>query len=743
MAIEVSTSLEESDYLGELAKSGDLVDAAARDEAGEVRRWDYQSGVLGGRQYALNSPEEEVRLTDSVFSALSIHDHPNFRRTSGLAEFAAIVNGQYVRVRHTDYLHEQVTSTTPGNRVDFLERETVEPPEVPASVLAKPTGVNTDGTVDIVSDTQAKWISEIPANPDRYRADLVFLEVWLEEIAADGSLVDAADSERHADIAGTMLDQLDLNTRLTATGMKDRFENLANRPLGVAVAKGDDDAQVSTQWVVNARVNTVPIGDCAPITATPPLPVISIGTTNPNQHSHEFDAPLTQQQFDDLRNGVVAEVLLTSSDSSAEPETPAHNHTYRFTWNTNREVLVGEDLSALSTGHEHAVLISQGFPGSAPFDEEKARDGVIDNTNRFRMVRDLDIMEYYTDDLDELRLSRYPRFEYVDLEQAMEDCFGLEGNGAFITETYEFQGSDFFLNDRDDPTAVATSPSLNSAKYTRRAVLIGPDAAGRQVIDRGFNDPQLFVALTTHEEVVSGVSYAVPLEVIIRSPIESWNPLGLPLNDVTQVPLPNDGSAGDPIQAAFINDWYFTPAAIWSSSLVAQDPADTATGTKWATGADSNDYEVTASGVWVRDLNGVRTRWPCYRKAQEASSEAVDHYVLRRRLVPLLASIIAGTATVDDLYWLGDYENADSELTTVGAGGTTTASGTGAQTQFSVPHGLGTVLPAHQVWVDGVQITDGWSAVADAGGTDENNSTVTFSAAPPAGTDNVVIRASV
>ena len=75
---------------------------------------------------------------------------------------------------------------------------------------------------------------------------------------------------------------------------------------------------------------------------------------------------------------------------------------------------------------------------------------------------------------------------------------------------------------------------LNAARYGRWHG-VPPNAAGRDT-RRGFNDPTLFVAQATREQVAGfaarghdfRVSWAIPMEIVLAPPHMVWNPYRLP-----------------------------------------------------------------------------------------------------------------------------------------------------------------------------------------------------------------------
>lgn len=694
MTIEASTSVAaDNDH--------SLALGSTSDEIGEVLRWLVQSGLIGVRQYDLNSPSSQVRYFDG-YAAANMHDHPDIEGTCGLAELAFVANGHYVRTRHNDYYHMK---SAPGA---FLNRTFVGPPPVPATVLAKATGLNTNGTLDLVGDTQAKWMSEIWANPDRLRVDLVYLELWLEEITGNVTAVDAATSRRHGIYSETLIDSFETATLISGAGAKDAKENLADRPVGYTPFDSPLYPHMDRRrWQVNYRISTTPVGDMAPTGTDPVNPPILIGVSN--SHTHVLTAQLTPTQYADLRNSVVPFVDLTSTDVG-------HNHTYRITWNSGTQSLDGVDLN---TNHQHAVIIQQGFSGHVPYNEAKARDGIIDSTNRFRLIRDLPLLEKFGGDLDAMIRSRQARFECVDVEAMMEQCYGMEGEGAVLTEDYNYSGVAYSFDDYKDPS-IGGAPSLNAARYNRRSIINRSDASGRQVFHRGFNDPRLFVAKTTHSEVVNGFSYAIPLEVLVRSPVESWNPANITINRATPIPTAA-GTLADPFpDARPDNGWYYVPKAIFTVVPGATDPADTVAPSKFVRGADLNIYECAAAGVWVHDLAGRRTRIPVYRMAQEGSREAVDLFLVKRMLRQTLGRIISQSTTSTELEWLQDYAD-DAQLVALRPrSGVTAARPTGLNATTDVGFAYFDTTIGSAVWWNGAA----W-ATAGAGGATPVNVTVT------------------
>jgi hypothetical protein len=105
----------------------------------------------------------------------------------------------------------------------------------------------------------------------------------------------------------------------------------------------------------------------------------------------------------------------------------------------------------------------------------------------------------------------------------------------------------------------------------------------------------------------------IPIELVVRAPVEVWNPWDLALIDgrPNSQNSSGDGSQGNPWNAAFTQLWYsMLPVGFFNSND--DDAADTSTGGTWVMGQDGNTYPAENSGIWVkynnagdyRDLNG-------------------------------------------------------------------------------------------------------------------------------------------
>jgi hypothetical protein len=208
------------------------------------------------------------------------------------------------------------------------------------------------------------------------------------------------------------------------------------------------------------------------------------------------------------------------------------------------------------------------------------------------------------------------------LDEIMGKVPGLDGGGS-ITEVHA------------DGTAIkeGTTNPLNAAYYNRR-YKYPADASNRTVALRGYNDPTLFVALTQHAEValVSAgaysyrASYAIPLELILRTPIEGWNPYALP-HIADDAAVSGAGSEASPYSGYRHNTYYYlTPTEFFSGPPVANDPADTGTAGVWIADAGGTPRQVRAAGIYPQlpVIAGIEQRigirYPVYPLYHEGGS---------------------------------------------------------------------------------------------------------------------------
>jgi len=67
----------------------------------------------------------------------------------------------------------------------------------------------------------------------------------------------------------------------------------------------------------------------------------------------------------------------------------------------------------------------------------------------------------------------------------------------------------------------------NYAYYNRAYSLADDDAVNLRNYTNGWTDPTLVTAHTNNPLIYGGISYLLPLEIILRTPLEEWNPLNI------------------------------------------------------------------------------------------------------------------------------------------------------------------------------------------------------------------------
>lgn len=210
------------------------------------------------------------------------------------------------------------------------------------------------------------------------------------------------------------------------------------------------------------------------------------------------------------------------------------------------------------------------------------------------------------------------------LDELMGKVAGLDGQGTNLAEKYKDNGQLVTVS------AWGGSTPINTAYYNRRYGNT-TNASGRTRNMRGFNDPMLFAAANTRPEVAAFIdngmsyrrSYAIPLELILRTPLESWNPYNL---------KPVVTATGDGLSAATAYSgtsesgrYYMTPAELFVDAVANPDPADTGGTARFVKDPGGVVREVRASGLYVdlprtfEEGSKLRIRYPVYSMFHEGS----------------------------------------------------------------------------------------------------------------------------
>ena len=495
----------------------------------------FSSGIVSTRQYNSSRPfDPKYKVTSSNFSAMSIHNHMDWRGLCGMAEISVLVNGHHIQTRHNDYrMLRPIQSNT------FGERALNTGAPVATSVRNLPlgyTGLTLNGSL---TGTQVEWMRNVYTNaPDHCIYELAYLEVWVQKF--DGTIMDIASSTRHANeakVAKVFLEQI---RAYTTAGIKPPAENMPTLP-GVVLTH--DANGHPTLGYVNWRISTIPV------------------------------ANLSNRNVSITIDGI------------------------------------GYDLRAM------------------PFNAAKAGAGVIDATNRFKVRRKLHQKAFKnhrgrntststeaTEDLEEV--TNYPTwqeliyssngtlFDCADLEQLCRSVPGFDGVGNYTTQ---------FITDQFGRMVPGTKTPIRYSSYGDKGlnyysnsyVVNTLDASGFANVTRGFGDSNLFTAKTSHPEVLGGWSFMIPLELVVRTPRENWNPF----NVVNQAAPTGNGAYNSPYSGW--NDYgifHTIPKDALASATTISTQADTKT-SSWVT-TPSGAKEMLAAGVRIFDFTGERRRFP-------------------------------------------------------------------------------------------------------------------------------------
>jgi len=238
----------------------------------------------------------------------------------------------------------------------------------------------------------------------------------------------------------------------------------------------------------------------------------------------------------------------------------------------------------------------------------------------------------------------------------MEMIPGLDGAGNTLTEEYSayvFQSSNDQLTEHMD----VTTP-LNAGYYNRWYSFQDHDASGRRNAQRGYSDKTLSVAKTTQSTVqhlkaqdeTLAFSYAIPFELVLRTPLEEWNPYDLMEHDEgrdafveNQNAIGRFGTQAAPYHGYNRSHYYaFTPASFFSGATNDTDPADTSGSAIWvsANQGTGDAVAVESSGVYPflpsipglamldGDIKGyadnIRIRYPVYPTYWEGGAEYAE-----------------------------------------------------------------------------------------------------------------------
>lgn len=213
----------------------------------EILRQFGQSGFLNSRQYDYSF------ANDVGYNAVNIHNHADFKKLLGSAEFSAILNGYYFRSRHNDYKFE--LNGNIGD--DFLSTRDIPDIPVPGDI----TGTVAEQTAK-VKDYFKALNGEIPTSSvsnfgDAFKIILTYIECWWE-VLGNNTISDPFGSPRHQLDANLIEELIARDQYFSYGGHKNTLENIAHFPIAI---KDIDDNGNPVYCIFKYRPVCVQIGN--------------------------------------------------------------------------------------------------------------------------------------------------------------------------------------------------------------------------------------------------------------------------------------------------------------------------------------------------------------------------------------------------------------------------------------------------------------------------------------------------
>uniref|UniRef100_A0A0B6ZK72 Uncharacterized protein n=1 Tax=Arion vulgaris TaxID=1028688 RepID=A0A0B6ZK72_9EUPU len=245
------------------------------------------------------------------------------------------------------------------------------------------------------------------------------------------------------------------------------------------------------------------------------------------------------------------------------------------------------------------------------------------------------------------------------LDKIMNSIPGMDNFGANLSFTVF-----------GEPMYEATNPedkiALNSGYYHRAYKTDLNGAGGMTYAAFGFNDDNLWVALTSQPDVAPfetdkcwqiindkgklatrcspselRVSYAMPLEIVYLTPLAKWNPYNITFhNDLTTAV--KDGRNGNKGSLALNGidkiHFYMTPTDFFKGNVDKSDRADTVRNFVYVLAPDGEAKKCSASGVKIiqQEIEGVgkvRNRYVIATVADEYSSQWKEINALKDKVL--------------------------------------------------------------------------------------------------------------
>jgi hypothetical protein len=545
-------------------QSMQLTDASTLEYTAEILRTMGQSGIVNVRQYNTMSTYPWGRVSDSNYGACNIHNHPNFRQLAGMAEISVCINGYYIRTRHNDYsLREQKNGTMV---------QSIASPTLPPKVQQAMDEAGTDPMSRyLASDTlMAQYIQSFQqkkaVNTDtsdwknHFNVTLSYIECWIQPSKTFG---DQFDSERHRIDAAAIKQLFDKALLYNASGHKQRSENVSFQHTSIRnISISDDEPQFSN---ITWRIRSWGCGSI-----------------------DEFEQQYGHRLFDEA----AGPGLLHKRPDHATIERRGFKDEWgdikESWWDDRAARFRMDDSSAYRYTASETVLdqIMSTCPGLDGLDGapiEESYELYLGGLNLSDVNSEFRAYEKYRNKtltyVQDILTKKYPQLTIQTVTQMPE------------TKTPSVI---YIVIDASQKVTNVHVP-LDAKFYNRRFTMSGFDASGRDHATRGFNDPNLYVSLNTQNfctpnEFVQKdgsikqyrYSYAIPLELIITTPLESWNPLKIPSKQTAILTAEAGSQVGpqtDPPRSGYNDSQFFhlTPSQFYDGESQAPflDPADT------------------------------------------------------------------------------------------------------------------------------------------------------------------------
>jgi hypothetical protein len=216
------------------------------------------SGLTQTRSYKGGSRAFHTSSDINGLGAASLHNHADFHSVLGMAEFGAVLNGVEFWTRHNDYGLRTPSKTS--NKYHATEQ--IKYPDVPPAVLAEPTIAKQ--IVEMRAWFKA-WVDQDHSIRDYrpyFKPVLSYLEgAWIKD---HGEIREPFASDRHHIDAKTWSGLHDKSRFLLMTGRKNNLENLPYLPSAVRDMEGENnDVPATANW--EYRIGCVELKNDVPL----------------------------------------------------------------------------------------------------------------------------------------------------------------------------------------------------------------------------------------------------------------------------------------------------------------------------------------------------------------------------------------------------------------------------------------------------------------------------------------------